>query len=57
MDFLKQLALPQSFEHVQLLLFMLNLLYVLFLPYLGLLLISSLLSLIFERKGRRKGIP
>ncbi len=57
MDFLKELALPQSFEHVQLLLFMLNLLYVLFLPYLGLLLISSLLSLIFERKGRRKGNP
>jgi len=57
MDFLKELALPQSYEHVQLLLFMMNLIYVVFLPYLGLLLVCSVLSRRYERKGRQEGDP
>jgi cytochrome c len=55
MDILKDIALPQSSEHVQLLLFMMNLVYVVFLPYLGLLLVTSVLSLRFEREGRLEG--
>jgi len=45
MDFLKEAALPQSTEHFQLLLLMLNLVYVVFLPYFGFLLGSAILSL------------
>jgi cytochrome c len=45
MDFLKDAALPQSTEHFQLLLLMLNLVYVIFLPYIGFLLGSAILSL------------
>lgn len=45
MDFLKEAALPQSVEHFQLLLLMLNLVYVVFLPYFGFLLGSAILSL------------
>ena len=45
MDFLKEAALPQSTEHFHLLLLMLNLVYVVFLPYFGFLLGSAILSL------------
>jgi cytochrome c len=45
MDFLKEAALPQSTEHFQLLLLMLNLVYVVFMPYFGFLLGSAILSL------------
>ncbi|MCK5572200.1 MAG: c-type cytochrome [Bacteroidetes bacterium] len=55
MEFLKELALPQSYEHVQLLLFILNLVYVVFLPYLGLLLSASVIARVYERKGNREG--
>ena len=57
MEFLKELALPQSSNHVQLLLFILNLVYVVFLPYLGLLLSASVIARVYERKGHREGKP
>jgi cytochrome c len=53
MDFLKDIALSQSHEHVRLLLFMMNLVFILLLPYLGFLLISSVLSYRADREGRR----
>jgi len=55
MDFLKSLALPQSTEHFHLLLFMLNLVFIIFLPYFGFLLGSSVLSVLANRRGRSKG--
>jgi cytochrome c len=48
MDFLKDAALPQSTGQFQLLLLILNLVYVVFLPYFGFLLGSAVLSLIAE---------
>lgn len=53
MDFLKSAALPQPMEHVQLLLFMMNLIFVMLIPYLGFLLGTSLLSYIFRRRALR----
>lgn len=55
MDFLKSLALPQPTEHFHLLLFMLNLIFIVFLPYLGFLFGSSILSLMANRRGRSSG--
>ncbi len=55
MDFLKTLALPQPAEHFQLLLFIMNLIFIVFLPYFGFLLGSAALSVYYERKGRREG--
>src|SRR5512141_1678294 len=52
MDFLKDIALSQSHEHVRLLLFMMNLVFILLLPYLGFLLVSSVLSYRADREGR-----
>jgi cytochrome c len=53
MDLIKESALPPSLEHFRLLLFMLNLVYVVFLPYLGFLLGTSVLSLVYRRRGER----
>jgi cytochrome c len=57
MDFLKNLALPQPTEHFHLLLFMLNLVFIVFLPYLGFLVGSSILSLVVNRRGVSSGDP
>ncbi len=57
MEFLKNIVLPQPIEHVHLLLFVLNLLFLLFLPYLALALGSTLLSLRYHRRHRALGIP
>ena len=55
MEFLKDIALPQSLGHYQLLLFMLNMVSIVLFPYLGFLLGVSLLSWWFDRRGRRSG--
>ena len=52
MEFLKDIALPQPAEHVQLLLFMLNLVLITLLPYFGFMLGASTLSLLFRRRAR-----
>jgi cytochrome c len=57
MDFLKTLALPQPAEHFQLLLFITNLVFIVFLPYFGFLLGASGLALYHERKGKRENSP
>ncbi|HUI65972.1 MAG TPA: c-type cytochrome [Bacteroidota bacterium] len=57
MDFLKDIALPQPIEHFHLLLFMLNLVFVLFLPYFGFLFGTSILSVYFNRRSVRTGSP
>ncbi len=53
MDFLRNLALPQSIQHINLLHFILVLVYLLFIPYLSLLVGSSLISLWFNVKGQK----
>lgn len=52
MDFLDNLALPQSQHHIELLSYMLMLTYIILMPYLALLLGSTFLSVLFNRKGR-----
>ena len=51
MDFLKNIALPQPLEHFQLLLFVMNLLLILFLPSLGFAVGSSLFAVRYSRRG------
>lgn len=55
MDFLKHAALPQSLEHVHLLLFVLNLVFLIFIPYLGFLTGATVVSLRLNRKARKSG--
>jgi len=55
MDFLKHMAFPQSMDHIALLHLTLNIIYLLFLPYVSVLFGASVLSVWFERAGRRKG--
>lgn len=57
MDFLKDAALPQSTEHFRLLLFVLNVVFVMFLPYLGFLLGCSWFSYRYDRRGRSADNP
>lgn len=57
MEFLKDIVLPQPIEHVHLLLFVLNLIFLLFLPYLALALGSTVLSVRYHRRHRALGIP
>ena len=52
MNFLENIALPQSFQHIELLSYLSLLTLVILLPYLGLLFGSTLLSIMFNRKGR-----
>lgn len=52
MDFLKDIALPQPLEHFRLLLFILNLLLIVFLPSLGFAAGSSVLAVRCARRGR-----
>ena len=55
MEFLNNIALPQPAEHVHLLLFMLNLVFIILLPYFGFLLGSSILSVAFRRQAHITG--
>jgi cytochrome c len=55
MDLLKSLAMPQPVEHYRLLLFMLNLTFIVFVPYIGFLLGGAILAWREERKGRSTG--
>ena len=50
MEFLKELAIPQSLEHVRLLVLISTLSSIVFVPYVGFVLGSSILSLWFNRK-------
>lgn len=54
MDFLKNLALPQSHEHLILLKYLLGLTFTLFLPYLSLLIGASFLSIILKKKSTKE---
>lgn len=53
MDFLKDVALPQSLQHVSLLHFIYAVVFMLFLPFVSLLIGSSIASLSFLTKGRK----
>ena len=55
MEFLKNAALHTPPEHYQLLLFMMNLVFILLLPYLGFLLGTSVLSYFYNRRGLARG--
>ena len=55
MEFLKDVALPQSLGHYQLLLFVLNMMSIVLLPYLGFLLGVSVLGWWFDRRGQATG--
>jgi len=55
MDFLKNLAIPQSIGHFHLLLLIAGMIAVVLYPYLGFLLGSSFFSYLFNRKGTREG--
>jgi cytochrome c len=55
MEFLDNLVLPQSLEHIRLINYLLILIFLLFIPYIGVLLVTSVLSVIYRSKGRREG--
>ncbi len=57
MDFLKDFALPQPFEHYQLLLVMLGLIGVVLVPYVGFLLGTGFLSLRYRKRGEAERNP
>jgi cytochrome c len=57
MDFLKTIAIPQSYEHFQLVVFIAALSSLVFLPYVGFVLGSSVLSYRYNRKGRSEKNP
>jgi cytochrome c len=52
MNFLENIALPQSFQQLELLSYLSLLTLIIMLPYLGLLFGSTLLSVMFNRKGK-----
>jgi cytochrome c len=54
MDFLKELALPQSLEHYKLVILLATISAVVFVPYISYVLGSSVLSLWYNRKGRER---
>jgi cytochrome c len=55
MEFFDNLVLPQSAEHIRLINYLLVLILFLFIPYIGLLLVTSILSLVYRGKGNREG--
>jgi cytochrome c len=55
MEFLKTIAMHQPTEHFRLLLFMMNVVFIMLIPYVGFLLGSSALSYYYSRRGRSKG--
>jgi cytochrome c551/c552 len=55
MDFLDQLVIPPSANHVLLLRYVLVISMLLFVPYLGMVLGASFYSVIFKRMGRKQG--
>jgi cytochrome c len=55
MDFLKQLALPQSAAQIEVLHFVMNFVYLLLLPFISYLFGALILSLYYGRKGRITG--
>ncbi len=57
MDFLDKLVIPQSTHHIQLLKYMLVITYVILLPYLGVLLGTTLFSVMYNSKGRKLNNP
>ncbi|MBA4311459.1 MAG: hypothetical protein C0417_02400 [Chlorobiaceae bacterium] len=57
MDFLKDAALPQSLEHFHLIVLIAVINSLMFVPFLTFLLGSSVLSNLFDRKGRRENNP
>ncbi len=54
MEFLKDVATPQSLEHFHLLLLILNVLLIVYVPYLGLLVGSAIVANRFERRARKE---
>lgn len=57
MEFLDKIVIPPSANHVLLVKYILTISFVLFIPYLGMVLGSSFLSVYFNRQGRRTGNP
>ncbi len=57
MEFLKDLAIPHSLEHFRLTVLIMALSAVIFVPYVGLTLGSSVLSVWYNRKGRKENNP
>jgi len=54
MDFLKDLALPQSMSHISLMHFVLIMVFLILVPYLGILTGSSIYSFYFDFRSRKK---
>jgi len=57
MDFLDKLVLPQSAEHIQLINYLMIVIFFLFIPYIGILFVSSILSLVYRRRGLKESNP
>lgn len=57
MEFLKDIAVPQSYEHFQLVVFIATISSLVFLPYVGFVLGSSILSYRYDRRGRNEQNP
>src|SRR5690554_3453548 len=55
MEFLDNLVLPQSSEHIELLHYMLILILFLFVPFISMVFGGTILSLIYEKKGMDEG--
>lgn len=55
MDFLDKLVLPQSSEHIQLLHYILILIQFLFIPFISILFVGTVLSIYFRNKGFTEG--
>jgi cytochrome c551/c552 len=55
MEFFDNLVLPQSADHIRLINYLLVLILFLFLPYIGIMLVSSIISVFYRSKGIRQG--
>ncbi len=56
MEFLDNLVLPQSADHLSLLHFLVKMVLILFLPFVSIILGGTFLSWYYDRKGRKDGI-